>query len=328
MDAGSRCGKGFQIRERSGNTQTFFLCAATPEFLCWGGLVYSDAAARGNDGGGAGPPGARTGRESCPLRGDHPAGTARSLDIASAGGGNFSWDLGCVSAAARSHRTVWRDVVCGVAEYPRVGAAHGAWRGRIQSLAPGYIARLGVNGRRSVARRRGGIGVDAMAWEPPIQGKPVRPTGIRVRPRGNDDGRTGSVFLARLARNPNRSSPGVARLILYKPLPRCWRKIRLAMRLETRLAAAALYGCNPDRNLTSYARPTGVPQRRSRWTRRLRRRQIRLRRPHLKLPSQRSFNWTEGLPFHRSFVLRGLLPSPASSRRLGFLSASQSYRPS
>src|SRR6266850_1256652 len=145
MDAGSRCGKGFQIRERSGNTQTFFLCAATPEFLCWGGLVYSDAPERPNDGGGAGPPGARTGRESCAVRNDHSAGTARSLDIAAAGGGNFSWDLGCVGAAARSHRTVWRDVVCGVAEYPRVGAAHGAWCGRIQSIAAGNVAWPGID---------------------------------------------------------------------------------------------------------------------------------------------------------------------------------------
>ena len=73
---------------------------------------------------------------------------------------------------------------------------------------------------------------------------------------------------------------------------------------------------------------TGVPQRRSRWAKMLRRRQITLRRRHLKLPSQCSFSWTGGPPSHRSFVLRGLLRSPGSSRRLGFLIESQSYRPS
>ncbi len=41
-----------------------------------------------------------------------------------------------------------------------------------------------------------------------------------------------------------------------------------------------------------------------------------LRRRHLKLPSQHSFNWTGSPPFHHSFVLRGLLRSPGSSRRL------------
>jgi hypothetical protein len=75
-----------------------------------------------------------------------------------------------------------------------------------------------------------------------------------------------------------------------------------------------------------YRRPV-VTQRRSRCTGTLLRRQIRRSR-QLKLPSQRSFNWTGSPPFHRSFVLRGLLPSPGSSRRLDFLTESQSYRPS
>src|SRR6266850_5718451 len=225
MDAGSRCGQGFQIRECSGRTETFFLCASAPEFFGWGGLVYSDASDRENDGGGAGPRRARTRRESCAVRDDYPGGTARSLDIAAAGGGNFSWDLRCIGAAARYHRTLWRDVLCGVAEYPRVGAAHGAWRGRIQSLAPGHIARLGVNGRRSVAGRRGGIGIDTIAWEPPIQGKPIRPTGIRVGIGGDDDGRIGSMFLARLARYADRSGPRVAGLTIYNPLLRRWCQI-------------------------------------------------------------------------------------------------------
>ena len=46
------------------------------------------------------------------------------------------------------------------------------------------------------------------------------------------------------------------------------------------------------------------------------------------LPSLRSFNWTGSPPFHRSFVLQGLLQSPGSGRRLGSLTESQSYRPS
>src|SRR3981081_3656091 len=59
-----------------------------------------------------------------------------------------------------------------------------------------------------------------------------------------------------------------------------------------------------------------------------RRRQIILRRLHPKPPSQHSFNWTGSPPFPRSFVLRGPLRSPGSSRRQGFLTESQSYRPS
>src|SRR5580704_14883797 len=88
----------------------------------------------------------------------------------------------------------------------------------------------------------------------------------------------------------------------------------------------AAYGYNPDGNLSSCAPPV-VAQRRSRWTRTLRREQIGLRRPHLKLRSQRSFNWTGGPPFHRSSVFPGLLRSPGSNRRLDFLAQSQSHRP-
>src|SRR6202011_1553442 len=54
--------------------------------------------------------------------------------------------------------------------------------------------------------------------------------------------------------------------------------------------------------------------------------QIILRRLHPKLPSQHSFNWTGSPPFPRSFVLRGPLRSPGSSRRQGFLTESQSCR--
>ena len=139
--------------------------------------------------------------ESCALRGDHAARASGSLDVAAAGGRNSSWGLRWIGAATGHHRTLWRDVVCGVAEHARAGAAHGAWRGRIQSVAAGDVARLGVDGRRRVARRRGGIGIDATAWEPPIQGKPTRPAGVRVGIGGDDDRRTGSMFLARLARD-------------------------------------------------------------------------------------------------------------------------------
>src|SRR6266478_5744375 len=262
MDAGSRCGKGFQIRERSGNTQTFFLCAATPEFLCWGGLVYSDAPERPNDGGGAGPPGARTGRESCAVRNDHSAGTARSLDIAAAGGGNFSWDLGCVGAAARSHRTVWRDVVCGVAEYPRVGAAHGAWRGRIQSIAAGNVAWPGVDRRRRLAGRRSVTRINQTAWKPPVQSESPRPAGLRLRIRGDDHRFPGSVFLARLACHADRSSPRVAGLTICNPLLGRRRKIRLAMidAIGSRKRPLAwLHSLHPDDTYRVARRPCGRP---------------------------------------------------------------------
>jgi hypothetical protein len=66
----------------------------------------------------------------------------------------------------------------------------------------------------------------------------------------------------------------------------------------------------------------------ARWTETLLQRQLRFRRCRLNLPSQHSFNWTGGPPFHRCFVLRGLSQSPGSSRRLGFLTESQSNRPS
>src|ERR1700733_8044073 len=70
--------------------------------------------------------------------------------------------------------------------------------------------------------------------------------------------------------------------------------------------------------------PRGGP----RLTRTLRRRQIRFSRRRPKLPSLRSFDWMGGLPFHRSFGLRGVLRSLGFSRRRDFLTESQSYRQS
>src|SRR6266446_3389262 len=248
MDAGSWSGKGFQIPERSGNTEPLFLCPSAPEFLGWGGPVHSDATDRGNDGGGAGPRGASTGRESCAVRDDHPAGTAGSLDLAAAGGRNFSWDLRCIGPAPRGHRTVRRDVVCGVAEYPRVGAAHGAWRGRIQSIAAGNVAWAGVDCRRRLAGRRRGTRINAIAWKPPVPGESTRPAGLRVRIRGDDHRLPRGVFLARLACHAYRSSPRVAGLILCNPLSGsspgdmlgddpCDREPRVGLRLADRRGA-------------------------------------------------------------------------------------------
>src|SRR5713226_3074471 len=111
MDAGGRRGERFQVPECSGGAEAFFLCATAPEFCTRGGLAYANPAEPGDDGDGAGARGARTGRKSCPLRGDHPAGTSGSLDLAAAGGGNFGWDPGRTGAATRRYRTVWRDVV-------------------------------------------------------------------------------------------------------------------------------------------------------------------------------------------------------------------------
>jgi AraC-like DNA-binding protein len=70
------------------------------------------------------------------------------------------------------------------------------------------------------------------------------------------------------------------------------------------------------------------PRRRSRWTKTFRRRQVRFRRRHPKLPSQRLFNWMGSPPFHRSFALRGRLRSRGYSRQPGFLTGSQSSHPS
>src|SRR5260370_986251 len=156
MDAGGRCSERFQVSEYSRGTESVFLCATTPEFLSPGGLEYPNPVDPGDNGGSAGPRGARSRRQSCAVRGDHSAGTGRSLDIAAAGGGNFGRDLGWFGAAARCHRTVWRDVVRGVAEHPRTGAAHGAWRRRLQSVAAGDVAWLGVDGRRCGPWRGGG----------------------------------------------------------------------------------------------------------------------------------------------------------------------------
>src|SRR5258708_14834297 len=159
MDAGGWCGKRFQIRERSGGAESLFLRASAPEFLARGRFVYPSPAERGDDGDGAGARGPHAGSGPGALRGDHAARASGSLDVAADGGRNASWCSRRIGAAPRYYRTLWRDVLCGVAEHARVGAAHGAWSERIQSLAPGHIARLGVNGRGGVVWRRGGVGV-------------------------------------------------------------------------------------------------------------------------------------------------------------------------
>src|SRR5260370_31358658 len=169
MDAGGWCGKRFQVPEHPRGTATVSLCAITPEFLSPGGLEYPNPVEPGDNGGSAGPRGAHARRQSCAVRGDHPAGTGRSLDIAAAGGGNLGRDLVWFGAAARCHPTVWRDVLCGVAEHTRAGAAHGAWRRRLQSVAAGDVAWLGADGRRCGPLRDGGAWIYAGALEPPLQ---------------------------------------------------------------------------------------------------------------------------------------------------------------
>src|SRR5258707_9122483 len=193
MDASGRCGERLQVPERPGGTETLFLCAAASEFLARGGFVYPNPAEPGDDGDGTGARGACARRESGPLRGDHAAGTSRSLDIAAAGSGNSGRDLGWFGAAARCHRTVWRDVLCSVAEHTRAGAAHGAWRRRLQSVAAGDVAWLGVDGSRCGPWRHGGAWVDAAAWEPLVQNEPPRSPRVRVRVRGDGHRRAGSV---------------------------------------------------------------------------------------------------------------------------------------
>src|SRR5947209_3926500 len=184
----------------------------------WGGLVYPNAAKAGDDRHGAGARGARAGRESCPLRGDYATGTGGSLDIAAARGRNFSWGLRWIGAAARCHRTLCRDVVCCVAEHTRTGAAHGAWRRHIQSVAPGDVAWLDADGRRRVAWRRGGAGIDTSTRQPFVQSEPARPASLRLGIGRHDRRLARSLFLARLARDADRSSPGVAGLIPCIPI--------------------------------------------------------------------------------------------------------------
>jgi len=99
----------------------FFYVPRRQKFFGRGRFVYSDATDPETNGRGASPRGACMDANLCAVRDDHPAGTGGSLDLAAAGSRNLVWDLRCIGAAARGHRTVWRDVVCGVAEYPRVG---------------------------------------------------------------------------------------------------------------------------------------------------------------------------------------------------------------
>src|SRR2546427_332395 len=117
MDAGGRWGERFQVPERSGNTETFFLCASPPEFLSWGGPVYTNAATAGGD-------------------------------------------------------------------------------------------RPGAGGRE------GRAGIDSSTRHPFVQGEPARPASLRLGIGRHDRRLARSLFLARLARDADRSSPGVAGLIL------------------------------------------------------------------------------------------------------------------
>jgi AraC family transcriptional regulator len=71
---------------------------------------------------------------------------------------------------------------------------------------------------------------------------------------------------------------------------------------------------------------TAYSARRSQWITVLPRRPIKLR-PRPKLPSQVSFNSMRSPLFRRNFILREHLRFFGSSRPLGFLSESQSYRP-
>src|ERR1700674_386775 len=213
MDAGSRCSKRFQVPERSGDAEALFLCAFAPEFLTRGGFVYPNTPEPGDDGHGADARGARAGRQSCPLRSDLAAGTVGSFDVAAVGGRNFSQRFRWVGSAPRYYRTIWRYVLRSVAKHARAGAAHGAWRRRIQSLASSNVTWLGVDSWRCGPWRGGGAWIDAATREPPIQGEPSRPACVRLRLRGHDHRRVSSVFLTCMARHTNRSSPRAARLI-------------------------------------------------------------------------------------------------------------------
>src|SRR4029077_8412521 len=213
MDAGGWRGKRFQIPKRSGDTETFFLCAFAPEFLTRGGFVYPNPAKPGNDGDGAGARSACARWQSCPLRGDHAAGTGRSFDFATNGCRNVGWDLRRFGAAPRCHRTLRRYVLRGVAKYARTGLAHGAWRGHVQSVAAGTVAWLGLDPRRCRLGCGRGTGIDAVAWKSPLRGEPPRSARVRLRIRGHDHRCPGSLFSARVARLSHGPGPCTARLI-------------------------------------------------------------------------------------------------------------------
>jgi hypothetical protein len=60
--------------------------------------------------------------------------------------------------------------------------------------------------------RGGGAGIDRADRKPALQGEPARPSGVRVGIRGDDDRLIGGVFFACLARDADRSGPGIAGL--------------------------------------------------------------------------------------------------------------------
>ncbi len=149
---------------------------------------------------GAGPGGACAGRQPGSVRNDHDAGAGGSLDVAAEGGRDFGWRVGWVGAAARGNWIVRRDVVRSVAECTRTGVAHGPWRGCIQRVAAGDVARLGANRARCVDWRSGSSGIDVVDGEPTVQSEPARPAGVWSGVRGDDDRGIGGVFFAGVAR--------------------------------------------------------------------------------------------------------------------------------
>ena len=97
------------------------------------------------------------------IRGNHAARTSGSVDVGATRGRNFGGRTGRVGAAARRHRIVWRDVLCGVAEHARIRSADGSRRDSIPPVAAGNVAWPRTDGSRNCRGHGGGAGVDAAA---------------------------------------------------------------------------------------------------------------------------------------------------------------------
>ncbi len=148
------------------------------------------------------------------VRSNHAARTSGSLDVATTRGRNSSECIGRLGPVTRSDRIVWRDVLCGVAEHARTGLAYGSGRDSVPPAAAGDVAWPRVDGCRNCCGHGGGASVDAAAWIPALQRKPARPVIVRVGIRGHHDRVAGSMFLARLACDQNRSASGFTGLAI------------------------------------------------------------------------------------------------------------------
>ena len=93
------------------------------------------------------------------------------------------------------------DVVCGLAEDARTGAANGARSRRGGPVATRRGAWPPLNGERSAVGPWRGAGLDAPDGRHALRGQPPRPIDVRRRVRGAADRFVGRVLCASLARD-------------------------------------------------------------------------------------------------------------------------------